>query len=99
MEGLMAEAEDRSYRRVPKLNEEYNTWALLFNAHLVAKELSQPLEEPLPPVREAEALGRYKKKDRKALAEITLSVTTQHLPTLAEATTAREAWDALEQTF
>jgi len=34
MEGMMAEAEDRLLRRVPKLDEEKNAWALLFKARL-----------------------------------------------------------------
>lgn len=84
----MADAEDRSFRRVPKLDEDYNTWALLFKAQLVTKELSQPLEEPPPPERETAALEQFNKKDKKALAEIILGVKAQNLPTLAEAKTA-----------
>ncbi|KAK1860045.1 hypothetical protein I4F81_002637 [Pyropia yezoensis] len=99
MEGLMADAEDRSYRRVPNLDEDYNTWALLFKAYLVTKDLSQPIEKSLPPEGEAAALQQYNQKDRKALAEIILSVKIQHLPTLAEAGTARQAWGALEAAF
>ena len=95
----MADAEDRSFRRVPKLDEDYNTWALLFKAHLVTKELSEPLEEAAPPERETAALERYNRKDKKALAEIILGVKSQHLPTLAEAHSAREAWDALAKAF
>lgn len=95
----MADAEDRSFRRVPKLDEDYSTWALLLKTHLVTQELVQPTEEPPPPEREAAALERYSRKDRKALAEIMLGVKAQHLPTLAEAKTARQAWDALEEAF
>jgi len=99
MEGLMVDAEDRSFRRVPKLDEDYNTWALLFMAHLVTKELAQPIEEPPLPEREAAALERYNRKDRKALAEIILGAKAQHLPTLAEARTARQAWAELAEAF
>lgn len=95
----MEDAEDRSFRRVPKLNEDYSTWALQFESHLVTKELVPPIEEPPPPEREAAALERYNRKDRKALAEIILGVKAQHLPTLAEAKTARQAWDALKKAF
>jgi len=99
MEGLMAGAEDRSYRRVLKLDEDYNTWALLWNAYLETKDLTQSIEEPPPPEREAAALERYKRKKKKALAEIILGVKAQHLPTLAETGTARQAWDVLEAAF
>jgi len=99
MEGLMADAADRSFCRVPKLDEDFNTWALRFQAHLVTKELGQPIEEPPPPEREAAALERYNCKDRKALAEIILGVKAQHLPTLVEARTARQAWEALAEAF
>jgi len=95
----MADAENRSLLRVPKLDEVYNTWALLLKAHLVTKELPQPIEEPPPPEREAAALERYNRKDRKALAVIILGVKAQHLPTLAEARTARQAWEALVEAF
>lgn len=95
----MADAEERLFRRVPKLDDDYSTWALLFKAHLVTKELVQPIEEPHPPEREAAALERYNRKDRKALAEIILGVKAQHLPTLVEAKTARQAWDALKKAF
>lgn len=93
----MADAEERLFRRVPKLDEDYSTWALLFEAHLISKELVQPIEEPPPPEREAAALERYNRKDRKALAEIILGVKAPHLPTLAEAKTTRQAWDALQE--
>jgi len=95
----MADAENRSLLRVPKLDEVYHTWALLLKAHLVTKELPPPIEEPPPPEREAAALERYNRKDRKALAVIILGVKAQHLPTLAEACTARQAWEALVEAF
>jgi len=65
----------------------------------VTKELAQPIEEPPPPEREAAALERYNRKDRKALAEIILGVKAQHLPNLAEARTARQAWAELAEAF
>lgn len=65
----------------------------------MTKQLSQPIEEPPPPEREAAALERYNQKDKKGLAEMTLGVKAQHHPTLAEARTARQAWEALEEAF
>jgi len=52
----MADAEDLSLRRVPKLDEDQDAWALLFKAHLVTKDLSEPLEEAAPPERATAAL-------------------------------------------
>jgi len=68
MEGLTADSDVRLLRWVPKMNEYYNTWALLFKAHLVTKTLAEPLEESAPPARQAAALDSCKCKDKKALA-------------------------------
>jgi len=49
------------------------------SGHLVTKELSQPIEEPPPPGRQAPALMRYNRRDREAPAEIIRGVKAQHL--------------------
>jgi len=71
----------------------------LFKAHIVTKELSEPLEEAAPPEHETAALERYHRKKKKALAEIILGVKVQHPHKLAEALTARTAWHALAEAF
>jgi len=89
MERLTADSDDRLLGRVPKMNEYYNTWALLFKAHLVKKNLAEPLEESAPPAREAAAVDICKRKNKKTLSQLTLGVTAEHLCIFSEATTSR----------
>jgi len=65
----------------------------------VTKKLSQPIEEPPPPERDAAALDRYDRKDKNLLAEIILGVKAQHRISLSEASTALQACEALEEVF
>lgn len=94
--GNMANMMDRPTRRVPQLDEDYATWSMLFKAYLVSRDLWDTIaESTAPDGREAEALVTFLRKDNKALAELTLGVKAQNLPTVGEAKTARDAWDLL----
>lgn len=96
----MADVIERPMRRVSQLDEDYATWSMLLKAYLVSKDLWDTIAElTAPDGREVDALAAFLRKDNKALAELTLGVKTQHLPTVGEAKTAREAWDALEAAF
>ena len=65
----------------------------------MTKKLSQPIEEPPPPERDAAALDRYNRRDKNLLAEIIFGVRAQHLTSLSEASTALQACEALEEVF
>jgi len=86
--------------RVEKLDNDYATWAVLFQVSLEDKELWEAILEPQPDA-ETDPTGavEWYKKDRRALGRLKMSVALHHLPTDQACTSAKMAWDALEGVF
>jgi len=86
--------------RVEKLDNDYATWAVLFQASLEDKELWEAIADPQPNAdTDPTAAATWAKKDRRAFGRLKMSVALHHLPTVQACTTAREAWDALASVF
>jgi len=86
--------------RVEKLNNDYATWAVLFQASLEDKELWEAIADPQPNA-EVDAAGAaaWAKKDWRAFGRLKMSVALHHLPSVQACTSAKAGWDALKEAF
>lgn len=84
-----------------KLDMDYTTWAVQFQAYLETVELWETIEQPLPPnpTEQQGEYDRWKRIDRRALGRIKLGLSPAHLNKLDGCTTAKEAWDRLKSAF
>lgn len=83
-----------------KLDTDYTTWAVQFQAYLETVELWDTNEIPLPPNPEDEAkFAHWKMMDRRALGRIKLGILPAYLNKLDGCATAKEAWDKLKVAF
>lgn len=83
-----------------RLEYDYASWAVDFQAFLETKDLWGTIEDPLPP--NPQAAGEYadwSKLDRKALAWIRRGVEAVHHDKVDGCNTAKQAWDALKNAF
>lgn len=84
-----------------KLDMDYTTWAVQFQAYLETVELWETIEQPLPPnpAEQQAAFEHWVKVDRRALGRIKLGISPVHLNKLDGCTKAKEAWDKLKRAF
>ena len=92
--------------------ENYSTWCVAVRASLLLDDLWSVIEDG-PPLRKIEdgkgaeienpnyatELSTFKASDRKALAKITLLVDPVNYPHIEKATSARQAWENLKNSF
>jgi len=96
----MTEATGASEFRLEKLDKDKKTWAALFQASLQKKLLWEAIADPPPnAANEPTAYAEWVVKDQRASARPVLSVELHHLPTVQGCSSAKEAWDALEEMF
>jgi len=82
--------------RVEKLDNDYATWAVLFQESLEDKELWEAIADPQPDAdADPTAAAIWAKKDRRAFGRFKMSIALHHLPTVQACASAKEAWDAL----
>eukprot|EP00168_Porphyra_purpurea_P011924 TRINITY_DN3088_c0_g1_i1.p5 TRINITY_DN3088_c0_g1~~TRINITY_DN3088_c0_g1_i1.p5 ORF type:complete len:146 (-),score=25.99 TRINITY_DN3088_c0_g1_i1:666-1103(-) len=86
--------------RLEKLDKDYKTWAAFFQASLQDKLLWAAIGDPAPDATtDPDAHSEWIIKDQRAHARLMLSVELHHLPTVQSCSSAKEAWDALEEMF
>jgi len=79
-----------------KLDKDYGTWAMLFQASLEYNELWEAIDEPQPEADEdPTGAAAWKKKDKRGFGRLKMSGAMHHLPTIQHCGSAREAWVAL----
>jgi len=96
----MAAPSESDGLRIEKLDKDYATWAILFQASLEDKELWTAIEDPQPDeMTDPIGAATWMKKNRREFGRLKLSVEPHHLQTIQNCITARAAWDALEALF
>jgi len=96
----MAAPSESDGLRIEKLDKDYATWAILFQASLEDKELWTAIEDPQPDeMTDPIGAATWMKKNRRAFRWLKLSVEPHHMQTIQNCITARAAWDALEALF
>jgi len=96
----MADPVETHEYRLEKLDNDYGTWAVLFQASLEDKELWEAISEPRPDeAADPTGAAAWTKKDKRAFRRLKMSVALHHLPTVQACGSAKAAWDALEAIF
>jgi len=96
----MADPVETHEYRLEKLENDYGTWVVLFQASLEDKELWEAISEPRPDeAADPTGAAAWTKKDKRAFGRIKMSVALHHLPTAQACGSAKAAWDALEAIF
>jgi hypothetical protein len=78
-------------------NDNYEAWSYKMKMFLLREDLSDVITGVAPAATEAAALAAWKKRDGKALATIALSVEDSQVSLIKKKTTAKEAWEALQE--
>jgi len=79
----MADPVETNEYRLEKLDNDYGTWEVLFQASLEDKELREAISEPRPDeAADPTGAAAWTKKDKRAFGRLKMSVALYHLPTV-----------------
>ena len=97
---MASSSDDNTKGAFDKLDESnYSVWKFRMRMMLEEKDLWDVVEgtEDVPTTGDAEEVKKYKKKERKSLALIALSVSNSQVNYVSGCQTGKEAWEKLQE--